>query len=509
VNEEAPRSSNDLDRATLRAGAAALDDPRDLWLVDVRAEPAVYRVAQRSWARARWRVEVAFPHTPAPAEVVQALRQSKLPCALVCPSGPLSASAAALLDAVYGADIEVVGLVQSPRGFYRSGLPVEAEEEDFEDLSMSTSLLLRGALGRRLRDIDLPAAVEVFGEGLLSIQAGRSRDPLPPSTTFRVPGPGRLTIDVARCHTRPRWRLTLTPPGGAPAPLRWLRRSGGGRREAPKRLAVVFDRSAPDRDQWSAARARALGRVAVEVDNFAGEEAPAAPPPGSLNAGVRAGLAEGLAAALAPDAEVMVWAVADTAGDGLGPPRGATLPADAVTPCGAGAPAQAGDLLAGGRWSTGVDIWDPLEEALPLAVEAACAAPARPGAVLVVGASPPNPLLDSDDPLWAVACALGQETSVRRTSAAWSEALALARERDLPVAYLFLEHDRCADEERKDLDRFRRLQDTVRAALAEMMPVTTALADRAGVRDGVARALEQAARPGGGGVRFGALEVPR
>jgi hypothetical protein len=260
---------------------------------------------------------------------------------------------------------------------------------------------------------------------------------------------------------------------------------GPGRLEE---LTLVLDRTCPDRELWS------------DAYLLAGSGGTGAEP--KFNAGVRAGLAEGLRACARPDLTVrLVW-FADRAGESLVKFDGVADPGGLAGHVGEARADGLDGLLAFCPYSPGIDLWDPLEEGLRLAAEPLLDRP-RPGsAILLVGNSPPNLPLQADSPFWGLLDFQKRGTTTRRKSALFPDLVTRLDRAGVPLAYLFLTHDQCDPNHRDDLGRFLSLQGEVKEALRFYLPgaVVEAPADADGIAAGLERALALLSEPRVSGV---------
>lgn len=498
-----------------------LEAPPDMLVVDLREErPAACWYHARAWARGGFR-RTAIPGVADSRELlVLTVRQASVPWAILLSGRPGGASTAqhqellAELFTVSGVEtVHVDGPV-----IYADGFPLE-DGAHIEDDGFSTTVVLLGDRELRLSARDLPLALRVELPSadrlvpMFGLQLFQGNRELLPEAWFSVRGPpsGRLTIDLRPKRTRAGWKDTLQ--------LTYERGSERGRvqqsrnpksAERPtrpvQRLALILDRTCPDASAWSAARRVFLGTAAefAEADSYTIPQSQEAAAPslaghGALNRAIRSALAAGFNAwAASREVECDVWWVSDTAGSHVVAPSGVTLPREPVVYAGStgSSGAAIAQRLEGATWTPGLDLWDPIERALAAAARG-LREDDRRGAVLIVGNSPPNPLLLHDDPFWDVARVFGYTTSLRRPhTPTWKLELDRCRQEGLPVAYLFLEHPLFEDEEERPIhEMFQKVQTAVRAALQRYLPVVTAAADEASVAAGLYEALQRLETP--------------
>jgi hypothetical protein len=211
---------------------------------------------------------------------------------------------------------------------------------------------------------------------------------------------------------------------------------------------------------------------------------------GEYNRAVRDGLAKALREQLADGVEVHLAWFADVHEKGVSSPDTVTMPLTPAGEVGVLPPAALADALESCPYSPGLDIWDPLEEALQLAAAPLVQAP-RPGSgILIVGNSPPNLPLQATSPFWRLLdFRKGFQTTTRRINKGFTDAVRAVEAAGVPLVYLFLTHDRCAEGERPAFNVFQYLQAEVQKALGAYMAVVAQPADGPGIERGVAEAL--------------------
>lgn len=477
-----------LDESAMDALHTCLGRPRDMVVVDLRDGKARGGIChRRGWARGGWRTS-PLPAADPPWNAIAALR---IPTAMiVSPDNDLPEGALHVTEARF--------LRWSDGRVEVGGEDLRARAGEQPDTSRTSTVLLTLTRVERLERRDLPLDVPVVrppaADQPIAVELLSGDETVMPAGWYGLPegegGRGILRIDVEARLGPDRWALRYVPDGKPAIPLRSVPPpfpSAASARAPIERLAVILDRTCPDRGAWSAARAASLGRGAA-ADPFDPEPSPRASTDG-LNTEIRAALVAALqvhGGGLVVDG----WTVADIATDGIAWPAGLEAVGLAVVPTGTAAARDVADLFAQAGWVPGLDLWDPVEVALEGALDRLESDPARRTAVLVVGNSPPNPLLGPTCPFRDVPAALGPQTSVRRQSARWAVQLSRAEHLGVPVAWVFLEGHRCLPADAAALDRALRVQDRVRAALATCVDLTVANADHAGVLAGVTAALD-------------------
>ena len=307
----------------------------------------------------------------------------------------------------------------------------------------------------------------------------------------------------------------------------------------PLHLSVIFDRTCPDAHLWPQARALIAGspvpaddaKPGVSGTAQFGQVPPVAPLPpsvGGMNRRLRDAAGQGLRDALADLAPafsritVYPFWVGDVPSEHFDPidePAAATS-----TTTGAHAPQNAESpglpvLFQNEEYMPGLDVFDPIEQALAEVNERARQRGGDdPSAIVIIGNSPPN-FVESDlSQRYAaeetrayelfVAAAGGTRFMPRPRGKVWHQELRLADESNTPVVYalLHLQHDdatgeaaatqaasftRSADYSRVR-DRLRTVEDCTRRALA-LFPSLTLTASQPATPNGVAAALREAA----------------
>ncbi len=349
-------------------------------------------------------------------------------------------------------------------------------------------IALRGSEDLILDNVTLPLEVRVACRGdrrelhRLGVDASPHRN-LPAPGWFRVPaGPdARLRIDVRPGPDGDRWEVTRIEDGYPLDPVpadRALAPDG----VLPGRLAVVLDRTCPDRE-WRGA-AEHLAR-----HGSAPEDAPSV---SAWNLELRAGAAAALARELAPrGARLDAWWVADVIPEGMGVPEGVTDLKDPVGELGSAGGASASALLGGAGYHPGYDLFDPIERALERILERVEAENPPELGILVMGNSPPSLPWQATSPLAALRRVAGGPAEARRRSGAWHRCLDRFRSLGIPVVYLFLTGEAPgagAAKGRSDLER------KVIEALAGTVELVQAGADREGADAGVRESLRRLGR---------------
>jgi hypothetical protein len=376
----------------------------------------------------------------------------------------------------------------------------------------STTLTIEGRNEQALYHVDLPQTVCVTltenpARNLVRVWGESRLGSLPAPKWFRLRGQGAcpLTVGVRTGVLGDRWEVragdepaeAVADPreGLAPVPLR--------------RLGLVFDRTCPDREAWSDARHLMVSGPALRVGReYLGADVGPEKPPGDYNRGVREGLTRALTEHLGGErVDIHLAWFADVHEKGVASPDTVTMPLTAAGEVGIRPVSALAEALESCPYSPGLDVWDPLEEALQLAVAPLAAEP-RPGSgILIVGNSPPNLPLQATSPFWRLLdFRKGHQTTARRLSKVFTDTLRAAENAGVPLVYLFLTHDRCVPEEWAAFNVFQYLQAEVQRALASYLPVVAEAADAEGIGRGVAEALRVLREPAVSGVVVRAVE---
>jgi hypothetical protein len=360
----------------------------------------------------------------------------------------------------------------------------------------STRLLVEGKNAVPLHHVDLPQALfvrpcPILARNAVRVSAEGPFDAFPEPRWFRAlgDGPVELTVGIRPGTGGDQWEVKVggqtAEPVGAPAALAAHKLTD---------LALVFDRTCPDRDAWSDARRLAMG-IAVAARGREARQPPA------FNQGIREGLAKALREQ--PEAEGLQVHLAwfqDGHGEGVASPEELESPEQVAGNEGTHRAQDVGDRLRLCTYNPGLDLWDPLEKALEV-VARPLLERQRPGAgALIVGNSPPNLPLEATSPFWRLLHFRGIGTTTRRKNARFTELVKALEARGAPIAYLFLTHDRCSEREVADLNLYQDLQNEVQDCLRHYFKVIAVPADAEGVARGLAEALRYLAAPPGSGV---------
>ena len=309
------------------------------------------------------------------------------------------------------------------------------------------------------------------------------------------PGAVQLTVDVTPTESGDAWHVVVTDGEAIPIPE-------PNSLEPLHSLLLIFDRTCPDADRWSTARALVQGRRVIENKEY-GTRADAGPSASEINAGIRQGLAKGLRDAAHTPFPVEVFWFADTSGDGLTCPTGVEMvnsswgrleaPVDS---------AALASSLEGLGYSPGLDLWDSLDEALAHAVAWMAGREAMP--VLIVGNSPPHLPEEPSSEFWKI-LELPEIQSAYRRRSEFLCSLAKLEKLGVPVMCLFLTGHKAA-EAGSAMDTYRLVQAAVRAGFQSCMPVLDAKAEESSVASVVVAALRRLNSSASRVIFFGSAE---
>ncbi|NVB39835.1 hypothetical protein G6O69_18475 [Pseudenhygromyxa sp. WMMC2535] len=370
-------------------------------------------------------------------------------------------------------------------------------------LGRSTQLRVEGANTLRRNRCDLPVEIEVSvpscgpSQRVLRIASSSSyATDLPTPLWICIDGPpsGKLVIDIEPMVDGDAWKLVYAGSRRnvqvVPAPDQHHR---GFHLE---HLALVFDRTCPDTQSW--ARAYAWSRRGPNADHYSslspalqqsewgGAEQPNTVDPEDFNSEIRRTLGRALAEVLDPEVPVDAWAVKDSHERSdvvveLTRRSGSEL-AHAFEPC---------------TYSTGIDLFDPIERGLECAIERLENVGAGSAAVLIVGNSPPT-VSFGPGKIRNLLEFPGYRTFPRFETDLWASVLRRCEEQEVRVVYVFLEHafrPGELDVRSHDYNRAMTLSNKVALALESDVELVRAQADEPGLRAGIEDALALLARP--------------
>ncbi|QXE85531.1 hypothetical protein KP003_14215 [Geomonas nitrogeniifigens] len=376
-----------------------------------------------------------------------------------------------------------------------------------------TILTVEGAFKHDFPHITLPKTLEVecpVQRGCylgIRAKAQQSTVPLPVEAWFYLAGPQRGTLEIGIIPRRDGadiWSVRyagkvaaqVSPPPHGPI-------SG--------KLAVVLDRTCPDRSNWRNARDVALGTFSsleetmsskmgfgVDDGTGAGDEVGATVSYPGFNREIRTAIGPGLTAAL-DEREITVHAAwfADVGCEGLQMPEGVQPPERAYSLSGQSDAKGAQHLFSAMTYSPGIDLWDAAEQGLTIGMKAI---ENDPAGVIIIGNSPPTCPTQAGPLRNLNRVELGRKdfyTSARDSNPAWYEQLKRGKDLGIPIVYIFLTHDDLPDSERiSEIERsqyfaYLHMQTRLLDALAscEGLKVITAKADQAGVQAALGEAV--------------------
>lgn len=472
--------------------AAAIGMPDALYVIDTRRDPVELRhLSWRPWLR-EGAVDVLLQGVTAadPGSIVERVSRDTAPLAVIVgfedPLWSVFSEQLAASDLGTGRVVQVVD-----HGGRLVMDAVDVPQRVPIDRSRSTLLTVSARRTLDVRDVDLPCQVEldiIGGEArvnVLRVSATSRFDHngvrLPEPAWLRIVGPVgvshvTLKVDVTPRSDRDEWRFEIEPSGftveqiAAPPSF-----------NAHERVAFVLDRTCPDDGRWGDA-------LAVAVNRYDG-----ATPLSEFNIEIRRALEEGLAGYdWAPGARGALYWFADIPGDGVaGVKKGPPITVGWGARSEFGLPDGASEALSGLGYIPGLDLWDPVGEAVALATDFFRQHGA--GTLLIVGNSPPR-VRTMEGPFRDVARTFGFPTTWRSASDQWAGALGALARLGVDVYYLFLRHGGAGPATEREHHAFEAIQSRVEIALRTSLDgrVVGTRATASGVRTGLVEILNRA-----------------
>jgi len=262
-------------------------------------------------------------------------------------------------------------------------------------------------------------------------------------------------------------------------------------------LIVIFDRTCPDASAWVQAYHLSVEksgkRMASENSEFGVETSL---PPSEYNREIRCALSAALLELVQVE-KLTGYIFADRPGDGVLPVsrEAEALAEDFLRVFDSEARGAASANFDSATYVPGLDLWDPMEEALAAAVAENGISSRLPRAILIVGNSPPTFCPEDYEMNRIIGIGVGvQHFSTRRNSEKWAFALEQAGLAGIPVCMLFLTHESAAEAAKTAnclalQQRFVHLHNHVRQALNARLHIFSRPANA----DGVARGVFEAA----------------
>jgi hypothetical protein len=468
--------------------------------------PSVHEVFPRAWAPSGFVARAIYPGgLPSPELLLEGLGgQGPI---LLTGESPLPDEDAAALAGLSG----TLRIQEHDGELYRDGRALsDLEPPDVQ--GQSTRLIVRGRGAFERGHLDLPfrftaTPCEPAARSLIRVEGENRFSPMPPPRWFRVTGPGPVvvTIDVRPSAGGDAWRVTAV--GGAVEP------SGDPTQVGPpprlRRLGLVFDCTCPDRGAWSEARGLIVsGASRVKVSSRYGGDEDTDVAPADLNREIRETVAKVMTDAFAAEPIPIHFSwFGDGQEKGVVGIEGIDSPEIYFGEVGVRPSDRVGDDLRQSTYIPGLDLWDPLEEALDLVATSLLREPATGSGIVIVGNSPPNLPLRATCPLWELLEFRGVRTTTRRKNTRFTDAVARIEAHGIPLVYLFLTHDRCGEQEQAAFKFFESLQAAVQKSLAAYLTVLSEPADAAGVTRGLREALRLLASPSPSGAVVAPLET--
>jgi hypothetical protein len=455
------------------AAAAGVDD--ELLVIDTRNEPVELRLYQwRAWVSGGVRCEVLRRSISEQDQPQFNGRMAGIPLAVLARyedqqwglfSEMLAASARGSRDVIQIVDHD---------GHWRVGTaPVNSAA--FLDRTGSTTLTVTASNTKIFRAMDFPCDIKLR----LSDPGGPQNyieftaRSLHESDRARLPGPARvrisgrraregtLRVDIVPGSTRDEWSFQFLDSAleAVKVPATPSRSS-----DALRRTAIVFDRTCPDWDRWSEALQLAQQRHPSQSN----------PPNPSqslqFNAGIRGALQLALSKYPWPAGSRcrLAW-FADVPENDVAGFRGVAWP---TVPWGIwgdfALPEGLGDIVDNLTYYPGLDVWDPLEEALASTKD--FFHDSDSGTLIIIGNSPPSYPEDPESPLCRIASYSGFDTMWRRKSDLWDETRRELYTAGVAIFYVFLRLGARSPEQETDFFMFNALQDRVESSLKLSLP---------------------------------------
>lgn len=473
----------------------ALERPRNLIVLDARHDPPRALVAYfRAWLKDGLRL-VALNDRDWRDVDSSVGEDTKL--LIVLPRGrDLSDHLRDMIDRLDVRSYRVIGVDRETESIVRFVEPLPDYVDDRHAHAARTGLDMIGMDSISISPATLPMRLEISSHlaDAYSAQfaiAGRGPDFPPGQIWFRMdPGfQGNILIDRDPGLRGDNWRLEIGEANAGPfATLNQTVPYTPDSETLPlDLLAIVLDRTCPDNANWNRAFDFVHGKTGE--DAWRDDQGPE-----NFNAGIRNGVTEGLKAAF--DAglvrQVQTWWFKDGPGDDMadfvdmgpsGPEVGQARPARTAEEC--------RDLFSVGGYSPGLDLWDPVEQALEQAAAALEDSNLPHRAILIVGNSPPTDPAQTNSPLSALRIPPGSRMpcTTRRQSSGWHDTLDRCASRRIPVFYLFLRHTQFDGARPRIIEAYEHSQGRVASAIAKTVTLESVVADPDNVRDTTIRVI--------------------
>ncbi len=279
-------------------------------------------------------------------------------------------------------------------------------------------------------------------------------------------------------------------------------------------LSVILDRTCPDNSQWKNAFNLVYGVTSVdrsyEKDDFdvpdsedghSAKELSEQRKLEEFNRDIKHGLIEGLSKCLNEKLiqEVQGWWFKDTKDEELVNFVDPGIDMDVPAVSGGGPTATSGVqcsiMFQPVSYSPGLDIWDPVDEALEMSLNSFDQERihGKNIGILIIGNSPPINPAQTNSPFNDLTSISGSRHNfyTRRQSHRWHRTLEECKRRNIPVCYLFLQHSNFSDVDQKFIDQYTNVQGKVYRALHRTVSTITAVAELSAVSEGVLLALKE------------------
>jgi hypothetical protein len=498
-------------------------DSQAVVIVDWRVpeEPRMFEVFVRSWTSEGFRLRPLTVVTPNQLRDYLVLERR----GAMAPMGPIviEAEGANLpkeLDEAF-ARIEGYNVLRVVGGRLMHGFQDLENLQPAETHGHSTTLRIKGARELPLSQTNLPVTVEAElsnlpGRNLIHVCGENSNalvhgSPMPKPQWFRLSGQGSVSIaiNINPTFKGDFWDITCSDEKIRVTPTADPKAAFAQRRL--NHLGVVFDCTCPSTGEcWSLARRDAIGVQTATSSKIKNKD---------YNESVRIGVVDALRQAISEPIPVHLTWFADGEDQGIGP---APEIESAVIPFGDKGIRMSDkldEILKGCEYKPGLDIWDPLEDALELAAKPILEQQNTDASILIIGNSPPNLPYRRESPFWKLLNFSGGSrsqlpsgqfhTTARRMDNRFIDLIEKLDQQGIPIVYLFLTHDTCAEWEKNqdDLTLFHHLQNEVQHALRSYVRVIAAPADKDGVVNGIKEAMDHLRTPSVSGVKLRRREI--
>ncbi|MCC9608095.1 hypothetical protein LOC68_01715 [Blastopirellula sp. JC732] len=276
----------------------------------------------------------------------------------------------------------------------------------------------------------------------------------------------------------------------------------------PRKIALIFDRTCPSSCEWDSAYflVRGLGKAIQEEEEAIMSEdrlerssddrsSTNQDQVAALNAEIREGLAAAFRLTPMERCQIRLYAFADKEGGGLDFPELFDRPARETFCVGTLSNEEAiHRMQTSSFWySPGLDVWDPLDGAIRLALDN-MRQDKNFYPVIIVGNSPPRMPESLNNPFKRIRREPHFVSTSGATSSTFEWDVDFLQEQGAKIIYLFL-RGHVTTNKVSSYDNFLHLQQLLSDALREYFPVIDAEANHVGVQGGFQRAMSLLAEP--------------